>query len=149
MAVIFHSLHLPLPPARAFELLSEPAHLERWLCESARVELRDGGRFELFWDLDQPDRNSTLGCRILCLRVPYQLCFEWKGPPQFDALMNHLEPLTAVTLTCFVQADGSLLCLQHGGWPAGAEEARRWFSAVWSHALQRLQDYAAEIDQLS
>jgi uncharacterized protein YndB with AHSA1/START domain len=132
-----------LPLADVWRGLVEPPHLEKWLAPRVNVELREGGAFELFWDPEDPDRNSTRGCRILRLRSEEELAFSWKAPPPFDGLMNHMDPLTEVQIRVAPCPEGIDVTLEHRGWRAGPEweEARSWHFHFWEETLYRFRDY--------
>src|SRR5947209_10956789 len=90
---------------RAFEMFTVKEHLESWLTTLAAVEPVPGGKYELFRDVDDRDHNSTSGCRVTALEPGRFLSFEWKGPVEFERLMNSADPLTHVVVF-FIPCDG-------------------------------------------
>ncbi|NOU19833.1 MAG: SRPBCC domain-containing protein [Bacteroidales bacterium] len=84
----------------AFNYFVSNAHLEKWLTIKADVELKESGKYELFWSPDDPDRtnNSTFGCKILSFEKPNYLNFEWRGNSEQKEFMNNVRPLTNVTV---------------------------------------------------
>jgi uncharacterized protein YndB with AHSA1/START domain len=132
---------LPLPDV--WEGIVRPEHLTRWLAPRVRVEPREGGPFELFWDPKDPSHNSTQGCTVLRIREQDEIAFTWKGPPAFDALMNHGARLTEVQIRVAPCPEGIDVTLEHKGWQAGEawEEARSWHVHYWDEVLHRLKDY--------
>jgi uncharacterized protein YndB with AHSA1/START domain len=132
---------LPLPDV--WDGIVRPEHLTRWLAPRVRIELREGGPFELFWDLNDPSRNSTQGCTVLRVREQDELAFTWKGPPAFDSLMNRGTRLTEVQIRVAPCPEGIDVTLEHNGWQAGEawEEARSWHVHYWDEVLHRLKDY--------
>ncbi len=141
--IIHISETLFCPRESAFAYFTEPVKLCEWLCENAVVELWLGGKYELYWDLDNPEQNSTIGCRITCLQKNELLGFDWKGPVQYAQCMNHVDPLTHVTLFLDAVSDSSCTVhLVHTGWRSGAdwEEARAYFERVWAQALRCLKE---------
>src|SRR5687768_6480874 len=95
--IITKELQLNCPPEKAFLYFTENRLLEKWLALRADVVPEPGGKYELFWKPDDPENNSTKGCRILALKKNRYLCFEWTGPEQFKHFMNNTRPLTTVT----------------------------------------------------
>ena len=129
---------------QAFEIFTVSERLQTWLAPLAEVEPRVGGKYELFWEPPERERNSTLGCRVTALQTDQFLSFEWKGPTQFKGFMNEADPLTHVVV-CFVPVEvGSTVWtdvhLIHSGWRSTPpwEAARQWFEISWRGAFSEL-----------
>ena len=142
--VILQSARLHCTTERAFALFTENEELQTWLTRSAHVEPRVGGRYELFWDLDDPEQNSTLGCKITAIVPNTLLAFEWKGPPALR-FMNEVDPLTQVSVF-FVPCNEVLtpctdVHLLHGGWGSSEdwEDARVYFVRAWDNTFAELE----------
>ncbi len=126
---------------RVWRAWTEPDELTAWLTMKANVRAEPGGPYELFWDPEHPEHNSTLGCTILSIEALRHLTFSWKGPMHLASLMNR-EPLpTSVTVT--LEARGPRLTqftLRHSGWGDGPAwvEARAWQDNAWRGALGAL-----------
>lgn len=135
-------LDICAPVETLWRAWTEPSEVSSWLAEKANVCARPGGPFELFWDPDNTQRNSTLGCIVLAVDEPHRLSFSWKGPEPFAALMNQ-EPLpTRVTLSLQELGQGrTRLRLEHSGWGEGAgwAQAKAWHENVWRTALGGLK----------
>lgn len=140
MTEIIHiRFRLNLPAAEAFAYFTRNDLLENWLALKAEVESRAGGKYELFWDPEDRENDSTSGCRILVCQLPDLLVFEWKGARQFKNFMND-PPLTTVSVF-FNEKDGRTeINLLHAGWGIGSDwdQARQWFEAAWKGAADRL-----------
>lgn len=119
--------------------------LQSWLTVVADVDAKPGGKYELFWDPDNRENNSTIGCRITAIEKDKLIAFEWKGPTQFRHFMNDISPLThvAVFFTPYREGNehGAEIHLVHSGWGDSPEweEARAWFDKAWQAAFERLQ----------
>ncbi len=140
--IIHHKITLDCGPSEVFEWFIEKDRLVRWLAADVRIEPWLGGRYELFWDLENPAANSTLDCRITAIEPGRMLAFDWKGPVQFAEFMNTADPLTHVTVVFFsVNNISTELHLIHTGWGGSDqwEAARQWFEQVWANALDKLQ----------
>ncbi|MGD9380609.1 MAG: SRPBCC domain-containing protein [candidate division WOR-3 bacterium] len=130
---------------RAFKMLTDNKLLESWLTEIADVEPTPGGKYELFWDRDDRESNSTIGCRITAIEENRFLAFDWKGPTQFKHFMNTIVPLTHIVVFFLPRMEGDKqrteIHLVHSGWGDSAEwqEAREWFEKAWKAALDRLE----------
>lgn len=135
------------PPQQVFEAWIKPDLLERWLTRKANVEPSIGGAYELFWDPEHPEHNSTKGCRITDLVPNAELSFNWRGPEQFEDLMGakthvfvRFEPQ---------QGGGTLVRFLHSGWGEGAawEKARLWQADAWQSAIQNLKNMLENTDR--
>lgn len=131
----------------AFDMFTINHKIESWLCPLADIDPVKGGRFELFWDPGNKERNSTIGCRITSIDYARHLSFEWKGPEQFKDFMNNCDPLTHVAVF-FIPVERSCnkqectkVQLLHTGWRNTKEweEARTWFIDSWENALYKLE----------
>ena len=144
--IIYHSTTVKCKPIEAFEFFTLNKHLEKWLTKVAEVEPKVGGKYELFWNPEDKENDSTVGCKILAIIDGKFLCFEWKGPKQFKHFMNTIRPLTNVTVFFISDPKETEIHLLHTGWRDSPEweEARQWFDKVWKMALEELQRYAGK-----
>jgi uncharacterized protein YndB with AHSA1/START domain len=135
------------PLDRLWEAWTNPHELTLWLSELANVHPVVGGPYELFWERDHPEQNSTLGCRLLKVEPSKQLEFSWRGPVPYADLMN-IEPFpTSVRVTfASVGQDRSNVRLEHFGWGEGPRwnEARLWQEKAWQIAFARLKQHLGE-----
>jgi uncharacterized protein YndB with AHSA1/START domain len=119
--------------------------LESWLTVAADVEAQTGGKYELFWDPDNKENNSTIGCKITAIEKDKFIAFEWKGPTQFKHFMNNIIPLTHVVVFFIPYSkedeQDTEIHLIHSGWGDSTEweEARTWFDKAWQAAFDCLQ----------
>jgi len=141
--IIYHLFNLKCEPSKAFEMFTVNRHLEKWLTQVADVEPKVGGKYELFWNPEDKENDSTIGCKILAIHPNRFLCFEWKGPKQFKHFMNERRPLTNVAIFFFPSSEGTEAHLLHTGWGDTPEweEARQWFERAWRMTLSELQKY--------
>ncbi len=127
-----------------FSYFTDNSFLSKWLTLKADVELKVGGKYELFWTPEDKDKtnNSTFGCRILAFERPYYLNFEWKGNAGQKQFMNNVRPLTNVTvLFSPLNSDKTIVTLIHTGWRQNQqwEEARQYFTKAWTGAFHKLE----------
>lgn len=139
--IIYHSINLNCNPNKAFKFFTVNKHLEKWLTEVADVEPKVGGKYELFWNPEDRENDSTIGCKVLAISAGKFLCCEWKGPKQLKHFMNNVRPLTNVVVFFIPQIEGTEVHLLHTGWRDTAEweEARQWFDKAWAMTLTKLQ----------
>jgi uncharacterized protein YndB with AHSA1/START domain len=131
--------------SHAFDLFTVNELLESWLPEKAEVVPQVGGKYELFWDPQNREINSTIGCKITSIEKDKFLSFEWKGPERFQSFMNFCDPLTHVVVIFSSSSDDSkktTLFLFHSGWRDDPEweKARDYFEKAWSGALTNLKE---------
>jgi uncharacterized protein YndB with AHSA1/START domain len=143
--IIHIKLELECNVHRAFEFFTANELLEKWLTEKADVQPHLGGKYELFWEPENKEINSTIGCKITGFEEDTFISFEWKGPVQFKSFMNTAEPLTHVIITFNNAVDNpnkTLVQLFHTGWRNDENwlEAYNFFDRAWNNALNKLKD---------
>jgi len=145
-SIIHLSVSLRCSPQKAFELFTKNELLEKWLTAMADVEPKVGGKYELFWNPDDKESDSTIDCKVLAIERNKFLCFEWKGPKQYKLLMNNTRPLTNVTVFFIPNKKSTEVHLLHSGWQNTKEweEARQWFQQAWTNAFEELQKYMSK-----
>lgn len=142
--VIHVSALLAVPPVRAFEYFTRADLLVGWLTAAADVELRVGGKYELFWEPADRENNSTIGCRISAMQANQFLAFQWRSPKQFKAFANGADPLTHVVVSFVPEGPGTRVHLVHTGWRSSSEweDAYIWQERAWSGAIKKLERIA-------
>ena len=151
--IIYRSAHLRCDVHQAFRMFTVSELAELWLAPSAEIEPQVGGKYELFWDLENREENSTIGCQVTAIEEDRFLSFEWKGPPQYSHFMNEADPLTHVVVFFYPGADdlsaSTEVHLIHSGWGSSAEweEARQWFERAWRLAFEELERQVNSIEQ--
>lgn len=144
--ILHHSVRLRCDVEQAFEMFTVNERLQSWLTVVAEVEPVVGGKYELFWNPEERENDSTLGCRITAIERGKFLSFEWRGPKKYKHFMNEADPLTHVAVF-FVPCGGddstpwTEVHLIHSGWRSSAEweEARLWFRKAWDSAFEKLR----------
>jgi uncharacterized protein YndB with AHSA1/START domain len=144
--VIHISVLVAAPPAKAFAYFTNSTLLQQWLTAAADVEERVGGKYELFWQPDDRQNNSTIGCRVTAFVPGHLVAFQWRSPKQFKSFANAADPLTHVVVTFVPQGSGARIHLIHSGWRSSAEweEARAWQEKAWTGAFEALKRVAKE-----
>jgi len=120
--------------------------LQSWLTEAAEVEPHAGGKYGLFWQPENRENNSTIGCRVTAFTPGQLIAFQWRSPLQFKSFANSADPLTHVAATFVPEGSGTRIHLIHSGWRSSAEweEARSWQEKSWIRAFDRLEKIANE-----
>ncbi len=81
--IVHHSARLRCDAHRAFEMFTVNHLLESWLVNVAEVEPVVGGKYELFWEPEDRENNSTIGCRVTAIEPDKFISFEWRSPKQY------------------------------------------------------------------
>ena len=128
----------------AFSMFINNDLLEKWLTVKANVEPKVGGRYELFWEPEDPENNSTIGCRVTGIEKNKFISFDWKGPAKFKNIMNFADPLTHIVVffSQIPNSEKSIIHLFHTGWrnDSNWREPREYFQKAWSMALEELRE---------
>jgi uncharacterized protein YndB with AHSA1/START domain len=142
--IISLSAKLHCTSQEAFQYFIDDTLLEKWLAAVAEVEPSVGGKYELFWDPNDRENNSTIGCKITAMQPEKFICFEWRSPAQFKHFANQADPLTHVVVFFIPDDDGTEVHLIHSGWRSTAEwlEAYAWQERAWQIAFSALQKFA-------
>ncbi|KPJ73583.1 hypothetical protein AMJ52_03425 [candidate division TA06 bacterium DG_78] len=145
--IIYRTINLPCDEQKAFQMFTVNEHLENWLTMAADVEAKVGGKYELFWNVEDRENDSTIGCKVLVFQPNSLIVFEWKGPKQFKHFMNNARPLTNVTVFVRQSVEDSEIHLLHAGWRNTPEwdEARQWFEKNWDSAFEKLKNYTVTL----
>jgi uncharacterized protein YndB with AHSA1/START domain len=140
--VIHSNVSLRCDVDHAFELFTDSRLLESWLTEVAEVEPIVGGKYELFWEPDDPENNSTIGCRVTAIEPGAFLSFQWKSPKQYKHFANEADPLTHVVVLFAPRDEQTHVHVIHSGWRSSEEweQAREWQEKAWAIALKRLRE---------
>ena len=149
--VIHVSTTLDCEPRQAFKFFTTNNFLESWLTNHAEVEPRIGGKYELFWNPNDREIDSTIGCKITSMVEPRSLGFTWKGPKEFKRFMNEVDPLTHVSVS-FMPLSMAIppqteIHLVHSGWRHSVEwqSARDYFIRNWKVAFENLERKSWEL----
>lgn len=111
----------------------------------AEIEPRVGGKYELFWEPEDRDSNSTIGCRITALARDQFLSFQWRSPKQYKRFANTEDPLTHAAVMFFPDGKGTRIQMAHSGWRSSKqwEAARQWQLRAWKIGLESLKKTVA------
>lgn len=148
--IVHCSARLRCDARRAFEMFTVNRLLESWLVNVAEVEAVVGGRYELFWEPEDRENNSTIGCRVTAVEADKFISFEWRSPKQYKHFANHADPLTHVVVFFAPVGEGTEVHLIHSGWRSSAEweEARVWQERAWGVAFKELERQVNETTEV-
>ncbi len=139
--IVHHSVRLHCNARRAFEMFTVNHLLESWLVNVAEVEPVVGGKYELFWEPEDRENNSTIGCRVTAIEPDKFISFEWRSPKQYKHFANNADPLTHAVVFFVLAGVNTEIHLIHSGWRSSAEweEARQWQDRAWGVAFKELE----------
>ena len=139
--IVHHSVRLHCNARRAFEMFTVNHLLESWLVNVAEVEPVVGGKYELFWEPEDRENNSTIGCRVTAIEPDKFISFEWRSPKQYKHFANTADPLTHAIVFFLPAGVNTEIHLIHSGWRSSAEweEARQWQDRAWGVAFKELE----------
>lgn len=106
-------LVLPVPRARVWAALTEPAQMARWFGNLADFELRPGAPVRFGWE-----EHGIEPGRIEAVEPPRRFAFRWRPYPSDPALSFDDAPGTLVEFTLEEGPDGTRLTLVESGFAA-------------------------------
>lgn len=110
----------------------------------AIVEPKVGGKYELFWDLEDRTKDTTAGCKFTVFEENRIIAADWTGPPEFEEVMNKVDSRTHL-LVAFAPVEDNMVevDLIHTGWGSSPEweKARLYFENAWSQVFKMLKSY--------
>jgi uncharacterized protein YndB with AHSA1/START domain len=139
--IIHHSVWLNCDTHHAFEMFTINQLLESWLVNVAEVNPVVNGKYELFWEPNDRENNSTMGCKFTAIEIDKFIAFEWRSPKQFKYFANSAYPLTHVVILFIPSNNKTNVHLIHTGWRSSKEweEARLWQDRAWYGAFRELE----------
>lgn len=127
-------------PARVWEAWTTTEGVKTFFAPDARVELRVGGPFEIYFNpLAAPGLKGADDMRILAFQEGRMLSFDWNAPPHLPAVRAQR---THVVVRLEAAGEGrTRVTLRHDGWGDGGEwdQAYAYFQKAWLQVLGNLQ----------
>ncbi len=115
------------PAGEVYRAFTRAAPLREWLCDTALVEARPGGRVYLWWNV-----GYYAAGQFTALEEGTRVAFNWQGQGEPGA--------TQVDVRLAAVEGGTALTLVHGGLGDGEawERARAEFARGWESGLENL-----------
>ena len=129
------------PPARVWEIVTEPEHVGRWFSDSAEIDLRPGGEAALTWE-----EHGTARAWVEKVEPPHLFSFRWARPVGAEPRRGNS---TLVELSLSAEGDGTRLRVVESGFRElewSEEEKSRYAeenTKGWEHELGELQEYVS------
>ncbi len=145
---IVHEAIAPIPRERAWQLWSSSEGLASWLVNRAKVELRPGGAYEIYFMDEAPaGSQGSEECRVLSFLPTRMLSFTWNAPPML-AKTRHEHTWVVIELADATD-QGTRVRVTHTGWPASGlrdepqwEETFTYFDRAWGRVLETFVAFA-------
>jgi uncharacterized protein YndB with AHSA1/START domain len=129
---VTQAVEVDAPPARIWQLLTDPAELPRWWPDAAELEPRVGGRVVLSFG------PGDVSGEVTTWEPPSALGFTWEASNM---------PGVRLHVSFMVDDLGggrSRVSVVHSGFEDAPAEAREAVAGGWAHFLPRLADVARE-----
>ena|GEM_PF-41468 len=127
------------PLSEVWEAWTTSEGAQTFFAPGARIELRRGGPYELFFDPGAPEGSrGSEGCAVISMEKERRLSFTWNAPPSLPSVRGHH---TRVDVR-FEEAEAATrVSLTHVGWKEGEgwDEYYEYFTRAWDVVLERLQ----------
>jgi uncharacterized protein YndB with AHSA1/START domain len=131
-------LEVTIPATRSelWQAWTTEEGVKTFFAPECRIDLRPGGAYELYFNLDAPvgDRGSE-GMIILALQPERMLSFTWNAPPSLPSVRGEM---THVVVR-FEEIDpkSTEVSLIHDGWGEGGEwdQAYEYFIRAWGEVV--------------
>ena len=128
------------PRADVWKAWSSVEGAKTFFSESANIELRPGGAYEIYFDMSAPAGQRGGESNQVISFVPEEmLLFSWNAPPKFGPLRNE----HTYVLMRFEDAanGGTRVRLTHFGWRDGKEwnEIYNYFDKAWSWVIDNFR----------
>ncbi len=140
--VLVKKTSVAVPPQVVWNAWTTSQGLARFFTPNSTVELRVGGKYELFMKMDMPEgKRGSEGCVILSY-VPQELfTFEWNCPPSIPSLRDINAKTHVVLELTDAGSAGTRLKLTHLGWGTGEDwdECYAYFDRAWSNVMASLK----------
>lgn len=131
---------IPAPRAEVWNAFTTTEGAQTFLSRRARIELRRGGPYEVYFDLEaEPGFQGSEGCRVLSYLQGHMVSFTWNAPPQFE---NVRWRRTFVVVELEEASDVlTRVRITHDGWERGDQwdEVYAYFDRAWSVVLGNLE----------
>ena len=139
---IYKEIVISAPVSQVWNAWTVKEELIKFFAPDAEIDLRIGGKYEMFFLLDNPPgTKGGEGNRILSFVPHKMLSFEWNAPPQFTNVRK--EKTWCVLLFDEIEQDTTKIRFYQLGWREGKEwdEVYDYFQEAWDYVFNNLKKY--------
>jgi uncharacterized protein YndB with AHSA1/START domain len=142
--VVRKEVQVNAPVEKVWNVWTTSDGATRFFAPKARIELRLGGAYELYFDLEaMKGLQGSEGCRVLSFLPLEMLSFEWNAPPEFPNVRKEQERKHTWVVVQFYPfaKEQTRVRLTHLGWKEGEEWEKvfQYFLRAWDIVLGRLE----------
>lgn len=108
-----------------------------------KIELALGGKFEIYFLMDNPEGSrGGEGNKIISFLPNQMLSFTWNSPPNFAEVRNHEHSTWVVVNFNAIDSTKTEVTLTHLGWIDGKEwdEVFEYFESAWDNVMGGLKE---------
>lgn len=113
--------------------------LKRFFGRDNDVELRIGGKFEIYFLMNNPaGLRGSEGCTVLSFLPNRMLSFSWNAPPKYIEVRESQHKAWVVVMLGKLTGRETEVSLTHLGWPVRTEwdEVFEYFDSAWDQVLR-------------
>lgn len=139
--VLLKERSIPAPVNEVWNAWTTEKGLQSFLCETAAVELKPGGAYEILFAVDAPEgERGSEGCQVVSVTPRSSLTFTWNSPPSLPEVRKQRTNVI-VELTPSKAGDSTNVRLLSIGWGTGEQwqASYTYFDSAWSTVLDWLE----------
>jgi uncharacterized protein YndB with AHSA1/START domain len=136
---LIKTVNVAADPDKVWRAWTTVKGIKTFFGPDARVDLRPGGLYEIYFDTEQPEGlKGSEGCRVLSFVPSRMFSFTWGAPPNFPLARKEIAQW--VVLFFEPSGDGTLVTLIELGWRDGEESdaVYQYFDRAWATVLSLL-----------
>ena len=129
------------PPAEVWKAWTTLEGVKTFFAPDARIELKPGGAYEMYFDLAAPaGTRGGEGCTLVAIEPETRLAFTWNFPPSLPSIRNQ-HTQVEIRLSPAEGGKATQVSLTQTGWKDGPdwEKGYAYFERAWSLVLSRLE----------
>lgn len=136
---IRQSITINAPAATIFKAFTDAGELIRWFPTEAESNPQPGGKFKYFFDNPtNPEQTHTYEGTYIEILPDQRIAYPWNMAPD--------KPITTVEINLGQADEGTLVSLDHRGWPIASEanEVFQRHDQGWQFFLENLKKVLEE-----
>lgn len=128
------------PISEVWDAWTTTQGVKRFFSSDAKIELRVGGPYELYFLADAPKGlQGSESCEVLSYLPSEMLSFSWNAPPEYPEIRK----LKSIVVVQFIDmgAEGTRVKLSHHGFGDGSQwdAVHQYFTEAWPRVLKNLK----------
>lgn len=131
------------PIRKVWKSWSSENETKKWLAPKARVIFEENGAYEFFWDED-PNIDSTIGCKIKTIENGRRITFEWQGKTEYIGMFREPYGPTMIEVRFVEEENGKTKLILEQKETRELEKWKdydEWMYGAWEYAIDCLKKY--------